>query len=114
VLVIAQVGFGGASASGLGAVKVTRAGTDIYVGAPDGSRMQGVFGGFNFADNSSNVYSMSVVYLDSPGVDSATEYRVEARRGGTGSCHINRSTADANNNNEIRTASSITVIEVQV
>jgi len=113
VLVIAQVAIGGTNTASTGHFKVTRGGTDIYVGGAASNRVQGVFGGYNFVNNGGNVWSMSVVYLDSPATTSATTYQVECRRGTTGTAYVNRSAADSDNDNNVRGASSITVLEVK-
>jgi hypothetical protein len=111
VLVICQltVGFSGQAQHW----KVTRGGTDIYRGDADGSRVQAVFGGYS--DGSADLaVSMSIVFLDSPNVATATEYRVEARRGSGGSAILNRTNNNSNNDNSPTGASSITLIEVAV
>ena len=112
VLVIAQLSVGGVNNQNNGFYKVTRAGTDIYQGAAAGSRTSAVFGGYIGSVMQSFMYSNSIVFLDSPGVATATEYRVEARRGSGGSVNVNLSVVDGNNIDTGRGASSITVIEV--
>ena len=115
VLIIAQVTWafaGGTFSDDRGHFKVTRAGTDIYRGDAEGSRVQAVYGGKNRSDAGGGLSSNSIVYLDSPGVATATTYRVEARTGSGIALFVNRSQADTDDANHTRGASSITVIEV--
>jgi hypothetical protein len=58
-------------------------------------------------------WNHTLVYLDSPGVATATTYGVEIRCGTAGTTQINRAQAEADNKNWGRNASSITVIEVE-
>ena len=112
ILIVAQIAYGYQTASeSHGLFKVTRAGTDIYIGNAVGSRPRVIFGGFSTASGVLN--SDSIVFLDSPEVSTATTYQLEARAGfATGLVLINRTQSDFNSANGPRGASSITVIEV--
>ena len=113
ILVLAQISYaGGALNVGTGFFKVTRGGTDIYVGDADASRVQTVFGGSSNADRSQEIDSAFICFLDSPATASSVTYQVEIRRPVTGNISINRSNVDGNNAGVGRGASSITVIEV--
>jgi hypothetical protein len=113
VLVIAQISVGLSNADAMGHFKVTRGGTEIYVGDASSSRVQNVFGGYNYVNNQGLLVSQSIVYLDSPATTSATNYRVEARRGNAaGTARVNLPQDGTNNANFGRGVSSITVIEV--
>ena len=116
VLVIAQIAHGAASggaSAGYGAFKVTRGGTDIYIGDTGSSRVRGVFGGYSNSNQVGNLWSASIVYLDSPTSATQQTYQVEVRRtGGQNKVSINRSDSDSDSILEVRGASSITAIEV--
>jgi hypothetical protein len=115
VLIIAQVTWafsGGTFVDERGHFKVTRGGTDIYIGDTAGNRVRAVYGGSNRSDNVGAINSNSIVFLDSPNTISSTTYRVEARTGSGTALYVNRSSADTDDANHTRGASSITVIEV--
>lgn len=113
VLVIAQIAWGLSSANAsVGQFKVTRGGTDIYVGDSASNRTQAVFGGFNGSALRELLLSGSIVHLDSPATTSATTYQVEAKLGAAGTLYVNRSSFDDDVANYVRGASSITVMEV--
>ena len=116
ILILAQIAHsfgssGSTVANDYGHYKVTRGGTDIYRGNPDSSRIQAVFGGNNEVAQTLN--SSFISFLDSPETTANTTYRVEARRGRSGStAFVNRSFGDADFEFVTRGASSITVMEV--
>lgn len=112
VLIIAQVSHGYGNNTGIGHFKVTRGGTDIYVGTTAGSRIANSFGGYSTVDLASAMTSSTIVYLDSPGVATAVTYQVEARQAFNGQVDVNRSNSDSDSAGVGRGASSITVIEV--
>ena len=112
ILIFAQIAYSGQSAQSVGHFKVTRGGTDIYVGDSGSSRVQAVFGGYNQADNGAAVYSGSIMYLDSPATTSSTTYQVEVRRGLGGTVFVNRAVGAGSDANHVNGASSITVMEV--
>jgi hypothetical protein len=113
ILVVVQVSLGLTSAGSYGMWKVTRGGTDIYRGDAAGNRVRSVLGGFIDANLRAAIMSNSIVILDSPATDTATIYRVEARKGASGGgLFVNRSELDSDTADFARGASSITVIEV--
>ena len=113
VLIVAQIATGLQEANtSIGHFKITRGGTDIYIGNADGSRIRAVFGGTSVGSDASMVVSNSIVYLDSPSSTSSVTYRLDVRRGGNGTVFINRSLNDSDNDFHVRGASSLTVIEV--
>jgi len=116
VLVIAQLTVGGKDTSvdgGMGFWKVTRGGTDVYIGDQVGTtRVRAVFGGFMGATMSSATFSHSIMFLDSPATDVETTYQVEVRRGAGGTAFLNRSEGFGDSLSSVCGASSITVIEV--
>jgi hypothetical protein len=116
VLVICQITHDMGISNGYGAFKVVRGSTDVYVGDAAGSRVRAVWGGgtYNLPSEGLRYASLSgsIVFLDSPGVATATTYNVQVRQTTNGSVLINRSNVDADSASGTRGASSITVIEV--
>jgi hypothetical protein len=113
ILVLAQLSIGGQSSSSMGHWKVTRGGTDIYVGDADGNKVQNVFGGILGSNLQELLISNSIMTLDSPSSTSSLTYQVEARRGVSATnVFLNRTALDFNDNNTGRGASSITLMEV--
>src|SRR6056300_2882 len=82
VLVIAHITHAHTNGVGnWGAFKVTRGGTDVYVGDTSGDRTPASFGGR--VDGGSywqSLLSSSIIFVDSPATTSATTYQVEAKR----------------------------------
>lgn len=112
ILVFAQLAVGGVNNARMGHWKVTRGGTDIYVGDSAGSRIRTVLGGYTTANVADFLFSFPVNYLDSPASTSALTYQVEARRQSAGTIYLNRTTGDADDADSARGASSITLMEV--
>ena len=113
VLINAQVSFSLAEGSGgLGFFKVTRGGTDIYIGDAASARIRTVFGGRNQILGDLTLLSGSIQFLDSPSSTSALTYQVEARGVDGASVYVNRAGSDQDISNRPRGASSITLMEV--
>jgi len=114
VLIIAQIAYGlGPATNAYARFKVTRGGTDIYLGDAASGRDRAVFGGLTPSNTDGLMLSDSIVYLDAPSVATPVTYQVEARTPNA-KISVNRSEDDFNNANWVRGASSITVIEVAV
>ena len=114
VLLICQFNYGVQPDRGA-LFKMLRGSTDIYVGAASSSRIQGAAGGYlqgpTQADNFT--FNVALVFVDSPGVASATTYKLQTRRASSAATvSVNRSHTDPNSANGLRSASSITAIEV--
>ena len=91
--------------------KLLRDSTDIYVGDAAGSRSQVTFGGASTL----NVVTVqgAGIFLDSPATTSAITYKVQISTTENGqSVFVNRSLNDTDAASRVRTASSITVMEV--
>jgi hypothetical protein len=115
VLVTAQISYCPSDPNGnngLGFFKVTRGGTDIYIGDAASSRVRTVFGGRNTIVRDLTLDSGFIQFLDSPSSTSALTYQVEARGVDAASVYINVGSSDQDQNNRPRGASSITVMEV--
>jgi len=91
--------------------KVVRASTDISVGATAGSRTVTSGGNMYNESDGANLKNNSLNFLDSPSTTSATTYKIQiySRSGPT---LVNRSSADTDNADYGRSASTITLIEI--
>ncbi len=95
-----------------GAVQLLRNGTAIYIGDAAGSRSRGSLGGFYNSGSSANQLGASTaIFLDSPSTTATVTYKLQTRTLSVG-VHINRNNDDNNTADMIRTASSITVMEI--
>jgi hypothetical protein len=114
ILVMAQIAVGlVANAEHMGHFKITRGGTDFYVGDAAGSRIRAVFGGYQASNMRDLLMSNSIVAQDSPASTSPVTYQLEARRGNTSlTFAVNRSGFDADGVDMARGASSITLMEI--
>jgi hypothetical protein len=106
IMIDAQIANSGADAT---MVKVLRGSTDIFIGDAAGSRPR-VSSSKSFTGN--GVEAAPIIYLDSPATTSATTYKLQMRLA-SGTAYLNRSGSDMDNSAHPRTASSITVMEVQ-
>jgi len=96
-------------------LRLVRGSTVIHVGDSAGGRYQATAGA---SDDPSSQFplQMSGSVLDSPNTTSSTDYYIQMATegsGNTGTCYINRSAEDSNDNQNGRYASSITVMEVE-
>ena len=97
-----------------GFLRLMRDSTAISVADADGSRIVSTVA---MADDPSadEINCYSATFLDSPSTTSATTYKVQLTTessGNTGEVYVNRSGQDADNVQNARTVSSITVMEV--
>jgi hypothetical protein len=114
VLLIAQFSMSPSSPDSHGSARIVGGNASTYVGDTSGSRITGATA---FRSNSTNfalsrtVLSSSIVYLDAPASASPVTYQLEMRVN-TGLLAINGVGDDDNLAERVRTASSITAIEV--
>ena len=110
VLVMAQVVGTQEVGVNQAAVRLVRGSTAIDVGAAAGSRTLASqqIRGFTADYPSVNTF----VYLDSPATTSATTYAVQGIALTAGNWYINRSLTDTDSSVYVRTASTITVMEI--
>jgi hypothetical protein len=100
-----------------GAPKLTRGGTAIAgaLAAAAGSRSLGSFGGGGYRGAGSGylgmIFGQSLSYLDSPATTSATTYGVTVSSLSLGT-YVNRSGADTDATDSLRTVSYITAMEI--
>jgi hypothetical protein len=111
ILIKSDIHFGTNGNSGYIYFKLVRASTDIYLGDAAGSRIRGFGGGM--AADAATTMQLSNVFLDSPATTSATTYKIQVYNQNTGQVgYVNRSFTDTDNTSYLRTASSITVMEI--
>jgi len=111
ILVIANFALTNATSTGNGShARIVRGSTGLYQGTAAGSRIGSGFSTGGIADNRAQ-FGTTLVFLDAPGVATATTYAVQIRIG-TGTACIGRGGLDDDQNNSGRSASSITLIEV--
>jgi hypothetical protein len=111
ILVTAQIAVGGKNSAYPGQFKITRDGTDVYIGDAASTRTRAVFGGIINTNMSNFLYSFPITFLDSPSSTSSLDYQVETRTD-SGTVYVNRTEGDSDGLAYTRGASSITLMEV--
>ena len=93
--------------------RLMRGSTQIYMGDAAGSRTRAT-GAIRLTDDAiGEMQTEGAIFLDSPSTTSATIYKVQwTNTYHTEASYINRSQQDTDNNDRVRAASSITVMEV--
>lgn len=109
VLVIVSAQIGSSAAGPITGLNLVRGSTSICIGDAAGSRTRGAAD--LRVDNSSSMGSMTISFLDSPATTSATTYKIQMQTS-SGTSYLNRSDLDLDLAGFVRTASTITVIEV--
>ena len=112
ILVLIQINGSQEVGAGRASLKLLRGSTVIDAGDVAGSRTPAL-GGFSSSDSSIPSAPVSGNFLDSPVTTSSTTYKIQiAMTAGSGSAYINRTAQDSDNANQIRMASTITVMEI--
>ena len=117
ILIIANVNVTiGSDASSTVALSLAGGNAATYIGGADGSRTRAATGHTSVAAESRAAnrftpHERSIVYVDSPATTSSTTYTVEISTS-SGTVYVNRDDQDGDSDTTLRTASSITVIEV--
>ena len=112
ILVLFQINGSQNVGAGRAMVKLLRNSTVINAGDAAGSRTPAL-GGFSSPDQSIPSTPVSGSFLDSPATTSSTTYKIQlAMSAGAGSAYINQTNQDADQSSQIRTASTITVVEI--
>ena len=84
-----------------------------YIGDANGSRRRGIFG--TGSADSRQSHSIVGAFLDSPATGSPVTYQVRVcRTTASGSAIVNRMVSDSNDEQQVRGASTLTLIEVAV
>ena len=110
VLVIVDMTGQGVNAVNQSQFRLLRDSTVIDAGAAAGAQSLG-FAGAIPADNNCPV-TFGASFLDSPATTSSTTYKVQCRTSSGGTTYVNFAQGDSSDVNRIRTASTITVMEV--
>jgi hypothetical protein len=112
ILVLFQVNGSQDVGANRAALKLLRGATTIDAGAAAGSRSLGLSFFNSVVDDFVNCIGGS--FYDSPATTSSTTYKIQLGNlgGGGGTIFINRSTNDTDNDGSLRTASTITVLEI--
>jgi len=112
ILVLFQVNGSQEVGAARASLRLVRGSTVINAGAVAGSRTPAL-GGFSSSDQSIPSAPISGSFLDSPATTSSTTYKIQAvMPAGSGDVYINRTMQDSDNANQIRMASTITVMEI--
>jgi hypothetical protein len=110
ILVFAIVNGNGQAGSNGVMFRLLRGSTNLIVPTSSGSRSAG-FGSI-YLNDAAQVSSTSISYVDSPATTSATTYKIQGFATSAGNFYVNRSQSDTDSSAFVRTASSITVIEI--
>jgi len=110
ILVVANVNMAGAYDRP--PMRLVRDSTAIAVGDTAGSRLSVSSAGYMLAG--ADTTTVAVNYLDSPSTTSATTYKVQVvvPNSTPAAIYVNRSITDSDTNSHVRSASTITVMEV--
>jgi len=108
ILVIVSVTGQGQAGTSIATFRLVRDSTVIDAGAAAGSRSLGFAAALPPDDNTS--ITQGTNFLDSPSSTSSVTYKVQVRSNGT--AYVNRTTSDSDLANILRTASTITVMEI--
>jgi hypothetical protein len=112
ILVLIQINGSQEVGAGRTSLKLLRDSTVIDAGDVAGSRTPAL-GGFSSIDSTVPSAPVSGSFLDSPATTSSTTYKIQvAMAAGSGTAYINRTQQDSDNANQIRMASTITVMEI--
>jgi len=111
ILVLTDAKIGGTSGN-LRFAALARNGSLIEQGATSGGRQLGSLE-FDGSSNALTTFPLSACYLDSPATTSATTYAVYFWVYANGTVYLNQTGTDRDPN-DIRTGSSITVLEIKV
>lgn len=115
ILVMANLGGNTENALG-GAPIILRNGTVVNQAAAASNRAKGSFsGGLHTGDGAGDtlmVFAVSTTFVDSPATTSSVTYKVQVKSFNGQGVYINRSQADDDTGDRLRTVSTITVMEI--
>ena len=110
VLVLVQLSMSQDFGVNQAAARIVRDSTAIDIGDASGSRIQALAQVRGLAADTA--LTLPATILDSPATTSATTYAVQGVSMSAGTFFVNRSSQDSNNNTTVRSASTITVMEI--
>ena len=114
ILVFASLQFGTNSASGYPVFRMLRDSTEINSGTVVGSRISGILLSNIYSNDAGSGLMMNTHFLDSPATTSATTYKIQGKQSGGNWLYVGQSGNDPDGTNSVRSASTITVMEVVV
>jgi len=112
ILIFASI-QGGATANGIGLIRLVRNSTAISVGDSAGSRNLASTGIDTNNASADLILAGNIMHLDSPATTSSTTYKIQVNTGDTGgTIYVNRSSSDTDSLYIGRYASNIILMEV--
>ena len=114
ILVMVSFYMSSNSGGGYPQARILRDSTAIYIGDASGSRTQALTntGGGLFTSDAGTGFNISAQFVDSPATTSSTTYKIQLRQNAGNTARINASGNNADDGGGVRTASSITVMEI--
>ena len=109
ILVLTDAKIGGNSGN-LWHARLMRDSTAISIGDADGSRVRGLYEA-DGTGHTINIFTVAAVFLDSPSSTSSVTYKLQYSSYASNTVYLNR-TGDDRDPNDVRTGSSITVMEI--
>ena len=109
ILVFVNVQIGSSGAGPITGINLMRGSTSISLGDAAGSRSRGAAA--IRIDDQASMASIGINFLDSPATTSSTTYKIQMKTS-SGTSYVNRSGEDGDLAGFLRTASTITVMEV--
>jgi hypothetical protein len=106
--------FGANSATGYPQFRMLRGATVINAGDSAGSRTLGIISSNIYNADSGAGLICASSFLDSPATTSFTTYKVQARNSHGGISFVGTGNSDSDSSNVVRSASTITVMEIAV
>jgi hypothetical protein len=110
ILVMVQLSASSQVGTGVMYARLVRDSTAIDVGTSTGNRIPALAFVRGLAADAQ--LTVPATFLDSPATTAATTYKMQGRVESAGSFFVNRSTTDTDNSQYVRTASTITVMEI--
>ena len=95
--------------------QILRGATAICIGDAASNRTRATTGAYpGNADVASSIITSSMIFLDSPATTSATTYKLQVKSDTSAqTVYVNRTSTDSDTTSFLRTASTITVMEIQ-
>jgi hypothetical protein len=112
IFVTCSFQFGVSSGSGYAIFRMLRDATVINNGVASGSRSSGILGTNIIGADGNTGQMLSTNFLDSPSTTSATTYKMQAAHTGGNTALVGTGNTDGNISGQVRSASTITVMEI--
>ena len=112
IFVTCSFQFGVGSGSGYAIFRMLRDATVINNGVAAGSRSSGILGTNIIGADGNTGQMLSTNFLDSPSTTSATTYKMQVAHTGGNTALVGTGNTDGNISGQVRSASTITVMEI--